>query len=150
MFQHRTPAPRIPMHALAILAAALMACGTVSGAGGSAGRSATVGSDTPTDVRLTEFEYEGQTAAPRTVVPVDIRMDSSSSTSDALAVVERAAPFVSQPDLTSPFLTFAGVYAWLAATEARDTDAVRLWLDRLPREIPPVVGTVKVIAAALR
>lgn len=78
MLQHRSLAQRIPMHALALLATALVACGTVFGAG-SAGRPATIGSDAPSDVRLTEFEYEGQTAAPQTAAPAEVRVDGTAS-----------------------------------------------------------------------
>lgn len=81
MFQHRSPTHRVPIHALAILATALVACGTVTGAG-SAGRSATIGSDTPSDVRITEFEYEGQ-AAPRTIAPVEVRVEGTSEAAGA-------------------------------------------------------------------
>jgi hypothetical protein len=82
MFQHRRLAQRVPMHVLAILATALVACGTVTGAG-SAGRSATAGSDAPSDVRLTEFEYEGQATAPRTIAPVEVRVEGTSDAAGA-------------------------------------------------------------------
>lgn len=77
MIQNRSLAQRIPMHVLTILATALVACGTVSGA--RSGVPATIGSDAPSDVRITEFEYEGQTAAPRTPAPTEVRVDGSGS-----------------------------------------------------------------------
>jgi hypothetical protein len=71
MFKQRSITTGVQMHALAILATALMACGSISGAG-SAGGAATIGSDTPSDIRLTEFEYEGQATTPTLGPPVEL------------------------------------------------------------------------------
>ncbi|HEX9436943.1 MAG TPA: hypothetical protein VGA16_07275 [Candidatus Limnocylindria bacterium] len=61
-----TTAP-IARSAVALLAAALIACGTVTGA--SAGRAVHAdANEAPSDVHLTEFEYAGQSAA-RTTAP---------------------------------------------------------------------------------
>lgn len=70
----------------------------------------------------------------------------------ALDALERAADLVSRPDPTRPFLTFAGVYAILAARDAKDDAAARTWIDRFPAEVPRLLTSlnVKAIEHAIR
>lgn len=86
MIQHRRTGQRIPMHALAVLATALVACGTVNGAG-SAGRPATTGSEIPSDVRLTEYEYEGQRSAPQPATTGETVVEGRSDAPDGPVLI---------------------------------------------------------------
>lgn len=60
MFEHRFTTTRIATTASALLAAILIACGTTTG---SAGRAPAETPGLGSNVRLTEFEYEGQGAS---------------------------------------------------------------------------------------
>jgi DNA-binding CsgD family transcriptional regulator/tetratricopeptide (TPR) repeat protein len=54
----------------------------------------------------------------------------------ALEATERAAGFVAHPQPFGPFITYAGVYAILAARGARDEAAAIRWLHRFPTDAP--------------
>jgi len=60
MFQHRFTTTHIATTGLALFAAILIACGTTTG---SAGRAPAETPGLGSNVRLTEFEYEGQGAS---------------------------------------------------------------------------------------
>jgi DNA-binding CsgD family transcriptional regulator len=68
----------------------------------------------------------------------------------ALDALEGAARFVTHPDVSGQFMTYAGIYALIAANEEHDRDAVRRWLERFPQERSPLLENFRIIAHAMR